>query len=313
MTDLKRFDVAIIGSGPAGMASSIYASRSGLTNCVIDATMPGGQIASSSKIDNYPGLPGISGMDFGSRLKDHAESLGTEFIYANVESLQHIQNIFYLSGNDESIASRAVIAALGASPTEAGFKGERTFKGRGVSYCATCDGMFFRNKTVYVVGGGNSAVEEALYLSDIAAHVIVVVRKNAFKAPKGMVDKLLAKNNVTVRYQTIISEVSGQSALEEIILRDTVNGTIDQAEYEPGTVGVFVFVGTRPNTELVKGLVQLNDHGEVLTDKWMRTETQGLYCVGDMRATPLRQVVTAISDGALAATDAYRYLNQNQY
>ena len=173
--------------------------------------------------------------------------------------------------------------------------------------------MFFRNKTVYVVGGGNSAVEEALYLSDIAAHVIVVVRKNAFKAPKGMVDKLLAKNNVTVRYQTIISEVSGQSALEEIILRDTVNGTIDQAEYEPGTVGVFVFVGTRPNTELVKGLVQLNDHGEVLTDKWMRTETQGLYCVGDMRATPLRQVVTAISDGALAATDAYRYLNQNQY
>lgn len=311
MIDSKRYDIAIIGSGPAGMASSIYASRSGLTNCVIDTAMAGGQIATSSEIDNYPGLPGISGMDFGTRLKDHAESLGTEFIYAHVESVQRIESGFYLSGTDESIESRAVIAALGASPIEAGFKGEQTFKGRGVSYCATCDGMFFRNKTVYVIGGGNSAVEEALYLSNIAAYVIVVVRKNMFKAPKGIVEKLLARNNVTVRYHTIISEVSGQNALEKITLRDTADETIRHATYEPGTVGVFVFAGTKPNTELVRGLVQLDDHGEVLTDEWMRTETKGLYCVGDMRATPLRQVVTAISDGALAATDAYRYLNQD--
>lgn len=312
MTDSKRYDVAIIGSGPAGIASSIYASRSGLTNCVIDAAIPGGQIASSSEIDNYPGLPGITGMDFGTRLKNHAESLGTEFISANVEAIQSIQGSFNLVGNDISITSNAVIAALGASPVEAGFKGEQAFKGRGVSYCATCDGMFFRNKTVYVIGGGNSAVEEALYLSGIAAHVIVVVRKKAFRAPKGMVDKLLAKNNVIVRYQTIISKVSGQYALEKITLRDTVSGTTELAEYQPGAVGVFVFVGTKPNTELVQDLVRLNDRGEVLTDEWMRTDTPGLYCVGDMRATPLRQVVTAVSDGALAATDVYRYLNENQ-
>lgn len=309
MTEPKRYDVAIIGSGPAGIASSIYASRSGLSTCIIDDSAPGGQIATSSCIDNYPGLPGISGIGFGEKLKEHAEQLGTEFIIESIDSLQCDANGFTLRAAHGNIRSRAVIAALGASPVPAGFQGEVDFKGRGVSYCATCDGMFFRNKTVYVIGGGNSACEEALYLADIAANVIVIVRKNEFRAPKGLVEKLKTKPNIEIRYHTIIQSVSGDTAIEHVNLLDVKTGRSKIESGNPGSIGIFVFVGTSPNTDLVKDLVTLNDRYEVITDEWMRTSTSGLYCIGDMRATPLRQVITAMSDGALAATDAYRYLS----
>ena len=310
MTEPKRYDVAIIGSGPAGITSAIYASRAGLSSVIIDNSAVGGQIATSSEIDNYPGLPGISGMEFGERLKAHVDKFGTEFIYDTVNELKNRkQGGFLLTCDGTQISSKTVIAALGATPVQAGFQGETEFKGRGVSYCATCDGMFFRNKSVFVIGGGNSACEEALYLSHIVANVTVVIRRDSFRAPKGLVQKLLDTPNISIRYHSVIQEVSGASAIDRIVLRDTATGAVECLDGQPGSMGVFVFVGTKPNSDLLKELALVNDRGEVITDEWMRTRTPGLYCVGDMRATPLRQVITAMSDGALAATDAYRYVN----
>ena len=186
--------------------------------------------------------------------------------------------------------------------------GEDTFRGRGVSYCATCDGMFYRGKNVFVVGGGNSACEEGLYLSHIAKSVTMVVRRDEFRAPKGRVDSLLARDNVSVRYSTSIAEVSGEQLISAITFTDNKTGCSVTESFPQGSVGVFVFAGTDPIVELVAPLVDRAPDGGVLTDGGMATRTPGLYCAGDMRSKRLRQVVTAVSDGAIAATSAYSYV-----
>ena len=309
MEDEKIYDVAIIGGGPAGASAALYAARSSMSTAIIEQGMPGGQIATTDVIDNYPGLPDVSGPELGQRMLDHAEAAGAEIVYAMVTGLERAENgTFVIQTDGDAIFALSVIVATGAAPRTVGFVGEDTFRGRGVSYCATCDGMFYRGKNVFVVGGGNSACEEGLYLSHIAKSVTMVVRRDEFRAPKGRVDSLLARDNVSVRYSTSIAEVSGEQLISAITFTDNRTACSVTETFPQGSVGVFVFAGTDPIVELVAPLVDRAPDGGVLTDDGMATRTPGLYCAGDMRSKRLRQVVTAVSDGAIAATSAYSYV-----
>lgn len=311
MNEQSTYDVAIIGGGPAGYTAGIYAARASLNTAVFEQGMPGGQIATSDTIDNYPAFPSISGAELGMKMQDHSEQAGAQTIYEMVNNV-HIDETgeFDVETVSATYHARSLIVATGARPRLAGFKGENDYRGRGISYCATCDGMFYRGKDLFVVGGGNSAVEEAIFLSKIAKNVTMVVRKNHFRASRGMVSRLLEHDNVSVRFNTSIKEVTGGTLLNRIEFIDTTNGESRVEELPEGSFGIFVFTGNDPVVDLVKDYVDLGSDGGVLTDDSMMTKTPGLFCVGDMRTKQLRQVITAAADGAIAGTAAYRYLEQ---
>lgn len=311
MNEQSTYDVAIIGGGPAGYTAGIYAARASLNAAVFEQGMPGGQIATSDTIDNYPAFPSISGAELGMKMQEHSEQAGAQTIYEMVNNV-HIDETgeFDVETDSATYHTRSLIVATGARPRLAGFKGENDYRGRGISYCATCDGMFYRGKDLFVVGGGNSAVEEAMFLAKIAKHVTMVVRKNHFRASRGMVSRLLEHDNVSVRFNTSINEVTGGTLLNRIEFIDTTNGESIVEELPEGSFGIFVFTGNDPVVDLVKDYVDLGSDGGVITDDSMMTKTPGLFCVGDMRTKQLRQVITAAADGAIAGTAAYRYLEQ---
>lgn len=311
MNEQSTYDVAIIGGGPAGYTAGIYAARASLNAAVFEQGMPGGQIATSDTIDNYPAFPSISGAELGMKMQEHSEQAGAQTIYEMVNNV-HIDETgeFDVETDSATYHARSLIVATGARPRLAGFKGENDYRGRGISYCATCDGMFYRGKDLFVVGGGNSAVEEAMFLAKIAKHVTMVVRKNHFRASRGMVSRLLEHDNVSVRFNTSINEVTGGTLLNRIEFIDTTNGESRVEELPEGSFGIFVFTGNDPVVDLVKDYVDLGSDGGVITDDSMMTKTPGLFCVGDMRTKQLRQVITAAADGAIAGTAAYRYLDQ---
>lgn len=311
MNEQSTYDVAIIGGGPAGYTAGIYAARASLNAAVFEQGIPGGQIATSDTIDNYPAFPSISGAELGMKMQEHSEQAGAQTIYEMVNNV-HIDETgeFDVETNSATYHARSLIVATGARPRLAGFKGENDYRGRGISYCATCDGMFYRGKDLFVVGGGNSAVEEAMFLAKIAKHVTMVVRKNHFRASRGMVSRLLEHDNVSVRFNTSINEVTGGTLLNRIEFIDTTNGESRVEELPEGSFGIFVFTGNDPVVDLVKDYVDLGSDGGVITDNSMMTKTPGLFCVGDMRTKQLRQVITAAADGAIAGTAAYRYLEQ---
>lgn len=311
MDSARQFDAIVIGGGPAGSAAGLYAARASLQVLVIEQGMPGGQIATTDIVDNYPGIPNISGAELGQKMLDHAESAGVEVAYAMVLAVDRGEDgIFTVKTDSETYAAPVLIMATGAVPRTAGFTGEDTFRGRGVSYCATCDGMFYRNKKVFVVGGGNSACEEGLYLAHIADEVVMVLRRDEFRAPQGRVDKLLACDNVSVKYSTSIDSVEGGQLISRITFRDNVSGETYVEEYPEGSVGIFVFAGNDPVVDLVRPMVEIAQDGGVVTDETMATKTPGLYCAGDMRSKKLRQVVTAAADGAIAGSSAYAYVRE---
>lgn len=312
MNEQSTYDVAIIGGGPAGYTAGIYAARASLNAAVFEQGMPGGQIATSDTIDNYPAFPSISGAELGMKMQEHSEQAGAQTIYEMVNNV-HIdeKGEFDVETDSATYHARSLIVATGARPRLAGFKGENDHRGRGISYCATCDGMFYRGKDLFVVGGGNSAVEEAMFLAKIAKHVTMVVRKNHFRASRGMVSRLLEHDNVSVRFNTSINEVTGGTLLNRIEFIDTTNGESRVEELPEGSFGIFVFTGNDPVVDLVKDYVDLGSDGGVITDDSMMTKTPGLFCVGDMRTKQLRQVITAAADGAIAGTAAYRYLEQS--
>ncbi len=306
--DTVTYDSIIIGAGPAGSTAGLYAARASLNVLVVERGIPGGQIATSHLVDNYPGLPDIGGAELGELMRAHAESAGASFEYGSIDRIRSVDSGFEVDLNGETLMARSIIVASGAVPRSAGFKGEDAFKGRGISYCATCDGMFYRNKTVYVVGGGNSACEEGLFLSKIAKRVIMIVRRDEFRASRGRVDLLLDQDNVEVRYLTSIVEVTGERFIGSITFAHTDTNELYSESIEEGSAGIFVFTGNDPVVELVRPLVSFGPDGGVKTDDSMATDTPGLFCAGDMRSKRLRQVVTAASDGAIAATSAYEYL-----
>ena len=262
----------------------------------------------TDEVDNYPGLPSLSGAELAERMAEHAEGAGAVIEYGACTKLEQLSDgTFRLDVDGEQpLSARAVVYAAGASPRQAGFAGEDAFRGRGVSYCATCDGMFYRNRDVYVVGGGTAACEEALFLARICRSVTMVVRKQALRTTPTMRKRVEQAEGVAVLYGTRLAAVSGEAFIQEVTLTDASTGARSVRRHEE-PAGVFVFVGHDPAVELVRELADVSPEG-VVTDAHMVTRTPGLFAAGDVRATVLRQVATAVSDGAIAATSALHYL-----
>lgn len=304
-------DLVIIGGGPAGLTAAIYAQRALLNSVLLEQEAVGGQVILTSEIDNYPGVPHTDGFTLTDTMQHQAEDLGATIAMSNVEKIERTgEGRFLVRTPDGIYDTKTVILTGGASPRPAGFEGEKVFGGHGVSYCATCDGMFYRNKLVFVIGGGNSACEEALFLTRFASKVILVVRKDHLRA-QAAVAKLVEDNDkIEIRYNTSVTKVTGGQLLSSITLRNTVAGTETTETYDEGAFGVFVFVGRVPASELVGDLVDLDANGYIVTDDRMATKTPGLYAAGDIRQKPLRQIITAAADGAYAVNSVAAYLGQ---
>lgn len=300
----NRFDYIIIGSGVAGLASAQYASRGGLKTLVLDLSIPGGQALTIPTLENYPGLfPAISGTDFCRQMKEQAEAFGAKIIQAEVLSIDKIGSDFKIETKKGKYFSPAVLLATGAIHRHLDVPGEKELEGRGVSYCATCDGPFFKNRKIFVIGGGDSACDEAMYLSTLSDDITLVHRRDTLRAQKAVADRLLANKKVKVLFNSKVKEIKGEGRVQSIAIESTVDGSVK--EYD--TDAVFIFAGMNPVTELVEMLPK-DEAGYITTDEKMQTLIPGLFAAGDLRAKPFRQVVTAVSDGAIAAHCAGEYL-----
>jgi len=300
------YDVIIIGGGPAGLSAGIYASRMGLSTLIIEKLSPGGLITQSSEIENYPGIcDKKSGLEFMKCWPNQARKFGAKIISEEVISIEKKDNFLIKTSKNEYIA-KAVIIATGATPKKAGFEGEEEYIGKGVSYCAVCDGFFYKNMTVAVVGGGDSALEEALYLSKIAKKVYLIHRRDKFKAAPNTIKKVLQTENIEIFYNTIVKKVFGNPFLEGGIIIQ------NDEEKELKFDGIFVFVGMKINNELVKNLVEINEKGEVKVDLNMKTSLDRMYAAGDIRENSVKQVVAAAGDGAIAALNVVKYIEKRE-
>ncbi len=294
-------DILIIGSGPAGLSAAVYAKRAGLDALVVEKEFMGmGQIAESSRVDNYIGLVGKSGYELGELFRSDAEKLDAEFLEEEVVSLSQKNNIWVSQFDDgSSIEAKAVIYAAGASHRKLNVAGEEKFIGKGVSFCAMCDGAFYREKTVAVIGGGDTAVDDALYLADIADKVYLIHRRGEFRAAAGTVKKAEENPNIEFVLSANVTEILGENHVEKITLDNGRELAVD---------GVFIAVGMIPRTDILKGIVETDEHGYVVADESGVTSARGLFVAGDVRAKKLRQVITAAADGANAAVSAIEYL-----
>ena len=301
------YDMVIIGGGPGGYTAALYAARAGMSALVLEKLSPGGQMALSHKIDNYPGFPdGIDGYSLGELMQEQAHRFGAETEYAEVRSLELNASPKVIHTSEGTFHGKTLVLATGANPRELGLPGEADLVGRGVAYCASCDGMFYRGKTVAVVGGGNSAVEDALQLSRIAKNVILIHRRDTLRAEKIAGDALAKAENVEFRWNTQVTELLHDGKLTGLKLRNTVTGEASTLNCD----GVFVSVGRKPVTDLVRGQLTLDESGYVVADESTATSIPGVYAVGDLRTKRLRQVVTAVADGAIAVHMAEGYLAQ---
>lgn len=298
-------ELVIIGGGPAGYAAGLYAARADIDTMLVERGMPGGQAASTEWIENYPGFPGgVGGVDLAMKMDEQARSFNLDVEFADVEKLEQRENGFIVHTTQGSIGAKAVILATGAKPKFLGVEGEGKFHGRGVSYCATCDGAFFRDKTVAVVGGGDSAVEEAIFLTKFAAKVYIVHRRGQLRATKILQKRAVDNPKIEFLWHAVVEEIVGENKVEVIKVKDVQTGDQTRVLVD----GIFVYVGTRANSELVQDLVKLDDRGYIITDENMSTGVPGLYAAGDVRQKSLRQVVTATADGAIAAVEVEKYL-----
>ena len=301
------YDVIVIGGGPGGYTAALYAARANLSVAILEKLSPGGQMGTTDVIDNYPGFPqGVNGFELAMQMKEGAERFGAQTQLAEVTQVELAGQVktIHISGGDYQ--ARTVVLATGAHPRELGLPGERELRGRGVSYCATCDGMFYRGKTVVVVGGGNTAVSDVLYLSRLCEKVYLVHRRDTLRASKVYLDPLQKAENVEFVWDSEVKQLLRDQAVTGVRVRNKKTG--EERDIPCG--GVFVAVGYLPNTELYRGQVELDEAGYVLADETTQTNLPGVFAVGDLRKKPLRQVVTAASDGAVAAHFIEEYLNQ---
>lgn len=305
------YDVIIIGGGPAGLTAAIYLTRAKYRVLVLEKEAFGGQITITHEVVNYPGVGVCSGKELTDMMYRQADHFGAEFLHAEATKLYLDNDIKEVHTNKGIFKSLGVLLATGAHPRNVGFAGEDEFKGRGVAYCATCDGEFFTGKEIFVVGGGYAAAEEGIFLTKFASHVTILIRGDDFSCAESLKDEVKKHENITVLTNTIVEEVKGENVVNYIRYKNTKTGEVKEVLKKDG-IGVFVFVGYSPETKLVKGLVNLDEHGYVITDKSLKTNIPGLFAAGDICIKPLRQVVTATSDGALAATELEKYVSQIQ-
>lgn len=305
MAERPVYDMIVVGGGPAGYTAALYAARAGLTTLVLEKLSAGGQMALTEQIDNYPGFEeGIDGFTLAEQMQRQAEKFGARTEYAEVEKLDLNASPKVLDTSEGTFLAKTVAFAAGANPRELGIPDEAALVGRGVAYCAACDGMRYKGKTVVVVGGGNSAAADALILSRIAQKVILVHRRDALRATKVYHEPLMKTQNLEFRWNSTVSALLHGEEVTGVRLKDTVTG----AETEVPCDAVFVSIGRKPATELVEGQLELDRSGYIVADETTRTNIPGVFAVGDVRTKPLRQVVTAVADGAVAVHMAEEYL-----
>lgn len=302
------YDTIIVGGGPAGLTAAIYLARACYRVLVVEKEKFGGQITITSEVVNYPGIERTNGTELTNNMRKQAQNFGAEFMLAEVEGLELSGDIKKVKTSRGEFECFSVLLASGAHPRKIGFKGEEEFKGHGVAYCATCDGEFFTGKEVFVIGGGFAAAEESVFLTKYASHVTILIREEDFTCAKAVADEARKHEKITVITNVIVEEVSGASALNCIKYRNIKTNEVTEYKTQEGeSFGVFVFAGYEPATALVKGIAELSEQGYIITDRNQKTSADGLYAAGDVCVKSLRQVVTAVGDGALAATELERY------
>jgi thioredoxin reductase (NADPH) len=300
-------DLIIIGAGPAGLTAAIYAARSGIQPLVLGGHMPGGQIANTERVENFPGFPeGISGAELAQRIQDQAQRLGTDLRLEGVRRVDFMQRPFEMGTSSGTYRARAVIVATGAFPRRLGVPGEAEFFGRGVSTCATCDGFFYRGRRVVVVGGGDSAMEEGLFLTNFAREVIVVHRRDQLRASHILQQRAFANPKMRFVWDSVVEEVLGEQTVKGVRIRNLKSGAVTEIE----TDGVFVYVGLVPATKIFEGQLALDENGYIITDREQQTSVPGVFAAGDVQNPNYRQMVIAAGSGAAAAMKAYRYLSE---
>ena len=302
---MEILDTVIIGGGPAGYSAALYCTRAGLSTVIVEKMTPGGQMATTAQIDNYPGFDeGVDGFELGDRMRKGAERFGAKTHYADVTGVSLMENPKKIATTNGDLYAKTVIIATGAAPRELGIADEQRFRGKGVGYCATCDGMFFRGKTVAVNGGGNTAVEDAMFLSKLCEKVYLIHRRDALRASRAEVQALEKAPNVEFLWNKVVTGLEGADKLEKIVLQDTVTKDTTTLDAQ----GLFVAIGRVPSTELFKDVLKTDAFGYIEADETTRTSIPGVFAVGDVRAKPLRQVVTAVSDGAVASKYVEEFL-----
>lgn len=311
----KIYDVIILGAGPAGLAAGLYAGRSMLSTLIIEKGQDGGQIALTDEIENYPGqlLEGESGASLVARMTKQAGQFGAERVRDTIKAVSLEGSVKKLTGAKGEYLGKTLIIATGASPRPIGCRNEKEFVGAGVSYCATCDGMFFRGLEVFVVGGGDAAVEEALFLTKFARKVTIIHRRDQLRAARSIQEKAFRNEKIAFLWDSVVEEVNGDYAVNKLVVKNVKSGELTAIEADPadGMFGVFGFIGMNPSSALFEGLLPL-ENGYIRTDEDMNTGIPGVYAAGDIRVKSLRQVVTAVADGAIAAMQAEKYLAEQE-
>jgi len=301
---LPEYDIAIIGAGPAGLAAGLYAARARRRTLLIERKVTGGQIALTSDVENYPGIDCINGFDLAQAMHGQAEKYGMETAYADVTAIDQDGAYHAVRTSEGDYRAKAVIVTGGADHDKLGVPGEERLTGFGVSYCATCDGAFFRDQTVAVVGGGDAALDEGLFVTRYAKKVYVIHRRDALRASAIMQERAFAEPKMQFVWNTVVEEIVGDAAVSGVRIRNTATGETGSLD----VTGVFIFVGLTPNTGYLRGKVEMDAGGHIIVNEWMETAIPGLFAAGDIRANSARQVVTAAGDGATAAIRADHYL-----
>ncbi|MCD9070283.1 thioredoxin-disulfide reductase [Staphylococcus chromogenes] len=305
MSEQKRYDVAIIGAGPAGMTASVYASRANLDTVMIERGMPGGQMANTEEVENFPGFEMISGPDLSSKMFEHAKKFGAEYQYGDIKGIEDKVDYKVIDLGSSQVEATAVIIATGAEYKKIGVPGESELGGRGVSYCAVCDGAFFKNKNVYVIGGGDSAVEEGTFLTKFADKVTIVHRRDKLRAQKILQDRAFKNEKIDFIWNHTLKSVNEENGkVGSLTLVSTVDGSEQTVEAD----GLFVYIGMKPLTQPFENLGITNDAGYIVANPDMSTAVKGIYVAGDVREKGLRQIVTATSDGSIAAQSVQEYI-----
>lgn len=301
----REFDTVILGGGPAGLSAAIYASRGNLTTAIIDKSMLGGQPSNYLELENYPGFMKIGGYELMEKFEGHADMFGIEkFPMQELVSVDLISTPKVIKTKKFEIKAKTVIIATGASPMKLGIPGEKEYVGRGVSYCAVCDGAFYKDKEIAVIGGGNSAIEEAIYLTKFAAKIYVIHRRDELRADKIIQERAFKNPKIEFIWNSCVCEIHADDKVKSILIKNTKTDKVEELAVE----GVFPYIGISPNTEEFMGQIAQDKNGFIITDTSMNTSQEGVFAAGDVRNTPLRQVITAASDGAIAAVSAIKYI-----
>lgn len=301
----KEFDVVILGGGPAGFSAGIYTARGNVSTAILDVSMLGGQPSNYLELENYPAFMKIGGFELMEKFEEHADMFGVQkFPMQEIEFIDLVSSPKIIRAKEVEFRAKSVIIATGAKPMKLGVKGEEEFTGRGVSYCAVCDGAFYKDKVVAIVGGGNSAVEEAIYLTKFASKVYIIHRRDELRADKIIQNRAAKNEKIEFVLNSVVCEIQGQDLVNNLILKNTKTDEM----FNLAVDGVFPYIGITPNVENISGQITQDKAGFIITDETMKTSIDGVFAIGDVRNTPLRQVITAASDGAIAGVYAVKYI-----